>query len=262
MRSLRLIILFIGGMIFGFTSIFSQTAEEYVVKSDSLWRNFENENALEVLLKADEQYPKNWNILWRISRSYIDIGEHLPNSTDEQKEAQLEIYQKALAFADSAITLAPEESNPYLRRAIANGRIALFKGVFSVGGVVSQVRDDCYKAIELGTGGDDIQAITNYVLARTHGKVSEKWSVLRAPLGLGWAVLDSAYYYYDKALELDSSFLMIYLDYAKRLVSEDEYEKAREIIDASKNAVMKDEDDEKRMSELKELKKKVDEELD
>ena len=86
--------------------------------------------------------------------------------------------------------------------------------------------------------------------------------MLRAPLGLGWAVLDSAYIYYDKALELDSSFLMIYTDYAKRLVSEDEFERAREIIDASKNAVIKDEDDEKRLEELKELKNKVDEELD
>jgi tetratricopeptide (TPR) repeat protein len=186
----------------------------------------------------------------------------MPNSTDGQKEAQLEIYQKALAFADSAVALAPDESTPYLRRAIANGRIALFKGVFSVGGVVSQVKDDCYKAMALGKGGKEIQAITHYVLARTHGKVSEKWSVLRAPLGLGWAVLDSAYIYYDKALELDSSFLMIYLDYAKRLVSEDEYEKAKEIIEASKNAVMKDEDDEKRLEEIKELKKKVEEELD
>ncbi len=262
MKKLSFIILFIGGFVLCTHDSIAQSAEELIEKGDSLWRGFDNEKALEVFLNADKLNPTNWEILWRISRCYVDIGEHMPNSTDEQKEAQLDIYQKALLFADSAVTLAPDESTPYLRRAVANGRIALFKGVFSVGGVVSKVRDDCHKAIALGKGGNEIQAIIHYVLARTHGKVSEKWSVLRAPLGLGWAVLDSAYIYYDKALKLDSSFLMIYTDYAKRLVSEDEYEKAREVIEASKNAAMKDEDDEKRLEELKELKNKVDEELD
>ena len=139
---------------------------------------------------------------------------------------------------------------------------ALFKGVFTVAGVVNQVRDDLYMALKLNNGGDDIQAITNYVLARTHGKVSAKWSVARAALGLGWADLDSAWIYYDKALKLDDKLMMIYVDHAKLLFEEDEYEKAKTNLEKALKCPIRDEDDKMRIEEAKELLKKVNEELD
>ena len=77
------------------------------------------------------------------------VGEHMSTSTDEEEDAQFAKYELALEYADKAVSLAPDQSVTYLRRAIANGRIALFQGVFSVAGVVEEVRLDCEKAIEL-----------------------------------------------------------------------------------------------------------------
>lgn len=239
------------------TVLLSQTLEEMLDQGDQLVKEFKNEKALEVYKKADVKYPDNWEVLWRISRALVDIGEHMPASTSEQEDAQLAKYQLAFDYADRAVQLAPDQSLPYLRRAIANGRIALFKGVFSVAGVVNSVRDDCEKAIELGTGGEENQGIAHYVLARTHAKISEKWAPARAILGLGWADIDSAIVHYKKAVDLYPNFRMIYLDYARALIEEDEYEDARTMLQNVMNSPVKDEDDDIRFEEAQILMEEI-----
>ena len=167
---------------------------------------------------------------WRLSRTYVYIAEKMPDNTSEQKDAQLAVYQKAYDYANKAVKLAPDQSVTYLRRAIANGKIALFKGVFSVAGVVNAVKSDCEKAISLGNGGNFIQSIAHYVLARTNDKVSEKWAPARAVIGLGWANMDKAMSEYSTAIQLNPNFRMFYLDFAKAYMKEDEYVKAKEML--------------------------------
>ena len=114
----------------------AQMIEKLLEEGDRYTEEYNNQKALDTYFKADKLYPNNWEVLWRISRAYVDIGEHMPEKTDDQKDAQLLIYQKAFDNADKSVKLAPNQSITYVRRAIANGRIALFKGVFSVAGVV------------------------------------------------------------------------------------------------------------------------------
>ena len=242
-------------------SVFSQTIEDYLAKGDSLYKIFDNEGALKVFTEADTKYPENWEIFWRLSRTYTDIGEHMPISTSEQEDAQLATYEKAVKYADEAIKLAPDKSIVWLRRAVANGRIALFKGVFSVGAVVDQVRDDVTKAIKLGNGGSEVQGVAHYVLGRTHDKISDKWSVARAALGLGWADYDSAMVHYAKAVKLYPNFMMTYLEYGKAYMEEDEWDKAKEMLTTAIKCPIIDEDDEARIVEAKDLLKEVEEEL-
>lgn len=235
------------------TVAFSQTIEQYLAKGDSIYRSFDNEGALKVFLEADKKYPGNWEIQWRLSRTYTDIAEHLPSSTSEQEKKQLAMYETAVEHADKSIELAPNESVTYLRRAIANGRIALFKGVFSVGKVVDQVKADCEKAIELGTGGNEVQGVAHYVLARTHDKISDKWSVARAALGLGWADYDIGIEHYKKAIELYPEFMMIHVEYAKALMEEDEWVQAKQSLETALKCPIIDEDDSKLLIEAEEL---------
>lgn len=249
-------------LIFLFTSLtYSQTIEQYISKGDSLYKIFDNEGALKVFKEADEKFPNNWEILWRLSRTYVDIGEHMPTSTSKQEDEQLAIYELSVKYADRAIEKAPDKSITWLRRAIANGRIALFKGVFSVGAVVDQVRDDCEKAISLGNGGNEVQGVAHYVLGRTHDKISDKWSVARAALGLGWADYEIGMKHYAKAVELYPNFMMIYLDYAKAFIEEDDWADAKKMLEKALKCPIIDEDDEQRLVEAKELLEEVKKEL-
>lgn len=250
-------------LLFGFSIVSAQkTVEEYISEGDAYYSQFDNQKALEVFEKANEAYPDNWEILWRLSRTLVDIGEHMPASTDTQEEEQIKIYEKALEYADKSVQLAPNESITYLRRAIANGRIALFKGVFSVGSIVTSVKDDCEKAIELNTGGPDVQGIVHYVLARTHAKVSEKWAPARAVIGLGWGDIDIALEEFKNAAKIKPNYVMIYVDYAIALMSEDMFEEAKVMLTKALEAPIQDEDDETRKAEASELLKEVNSELE
>ena len=221
-----------------------------IAEGDSLSeKQFDNQKALDKFLAAEKLSPDNADVLWRISRSYVDIGEHLPVATDEEKDAQLAMYQKSLDYATKAVTADPKNSMAYCRRAIASGRVALFKGVFSVGALVNATRDDCQKAIEL----DPSNAAAYYVLGRAHAKLVEKPKIFRWPLGLGWGNIDDAIKNYEKAIDIRPSFIMYRLDAARAYVENDDYAKAKAQLNTIATLSKQDEDDDQFRKEAKEL---------
>ena len=241
-----------------FSNLRAQSLDDLLKQGDNyLDNNFNNSEATQIYQKADSLYPRNWQVLWRLSRVYVYDAERMPDKTDEQKDIQMNLYKKAYNLADSAVKLAPEKSITYLRRAIANGKIALYKGVFSVASVVNAVRDDCEKAIGLGNGGNYVQALSHYVLARTNAKVSEKWAPARAVLGLGWADLDTAITEYDIAIKLYPNFRMFYVDMGKAYIRKDEYSKARAMLNKAISSPKRDLNDDSQLTEAKELLKKI-----
>lgn len=236
---------------------FAQSLEELLKEGDNYVAKFENQKALEVYQKADKLFPNNWEIYWRLSRAYVDIGEHLPDKTDKEKDAQLEYYKKAFDYADKSVKLAPNQSITYVRRAIASGRIALFEGVFSAVGTVKDVKNDCEKAIQLGNGGNYVQALAHYVLGRTHLKVCEKPYLVRLPLGLGWGDTEKAVQLLETANKLRPNFRMFMLELAKAYIEEDEYDKAKDLLLKIEKAPIADEDDNKVLAEAKQLYEKI-----
>lgn len=235
----------------------AQSLEELLKEGDNYVAQFDNQKALEVYQKAEQLFPNNWEVYWRLSRAYVDIGEHLPDKTDKEKDVQLEYYKKAFDYADKAVKLAPNQSITYVRRAIANGRIALFEGVFSAVGTVKDVKNDCEKAIQLGNGGNYVQALAHYVLGRTHLKVCEKPYLVRLPLGLGWGDTEKAVQLLETANKLRPNFRMFMLELAKAYIEEDEYTKAKDLLLKIEKAPVADEDDDKVLIEAKQLYEKI-----
>lgn len=231
----------------------AQSLEDLLKEGDKYVTEFNNKAALDVYQKADKQYPNNWEVYWRISRSYVDIGEHMPEKTDEEKDAQYEFYKIAFHYADKSVQLAPNEAITYVRRAIANGRIALFEGVFSAIGTVKDVKKDCEKAIQLGNGGNYFQALAHYVFGRTHLKVCEKGYLIRLPLGLGWGDTEDAVNLLEIAVKLRPNFRMFLFELAKAYIEEDEYDKAKETLLKVEKAPKVDEDDDIVLADAKKL---------
>lgn len=240
-------------LILSSSKMYSQTLDQLLDEGEKYYKQFNNEKALEEFKKAEKIDANNFEVLWRLSRTYVEIAEKMPASTSEQKDAQLGTYQKALEYADKAIKKDGGNSVGYLRRAIANGRVALFKGIFSVAGVVNQVRADAEKAIQLNNGGNFVQGVAHYVLARTHAKTSEKWKPARSVLGLGWADNEIALEEYKKAIALYPGYLMFYVDYAISLEREDDYKTAREMLNKAFTCQKQHQDDDNRLAEGKKL---------
>ncbi len=249
-RSFILIVIFI---LSSFWRINAQSLDALMDEGEKYYKEFNNEKALDAFKKAEKLEPNNYEVLWHLSRTYVDIADRMPASTSEQEAAQLAVFQKALDYADRSVKLKPDQAAGLLRRAIANGKIALFKGVFSVAGVVNSVRADLEKAIQLGNGGNFVQGVAHYVLARTHAKTSEKWKPARSVLGLGWADNEIALKEYKKAIEIYPGYMMFYVDYALSLIREDDYKTAREMLNKALTCQFQHQDDEKRLAEAKKL---------
>ncbi|HEX7358392.1 MAG TPA: tetratricopeptide repeat protein [Ignavibacteriaceae bacterium] len=244
-------------VIFGISTSFAQTLDELLKQGDQFVAEFQNQKALDTYLKADKLNPNNWEVYWRISRAYVDLGEKMPDKIDAQKDEQEKVYKKALEYADKSVKLEPNQSITYIRRAIANGRIALFEGVFSAIGTVKDVKADCEKAIQLGNGGNYVQALAHYVLGRTHLKVCEKAYLVRLPLGLGWGDTEEAVRLLEIAVKLKPNFRMFLFELAKAYVEEDEYDKARETLKKVEKAPVQDEDDDTVLADAKKLFEKI-----
>ena len=244
------------------SSSLAQVVEDFMIEGDNFNREFNHQKSLESYLEADQLSPSNWEIMWRISRAYVDIGNKMPENTDEEKDAKVAMYEKAFLYADSAVSLAEDQSVVYVRRAIVNGRIALFEGVFSAIGTVNDVRDDCERAIELNNGGNYVQALAHYVLGRAHAKVCEKPYLLRLPLGLGWGDMEEAIRELENAIKLKPNYRMFYLELAKAYIEEGEYELAKENLLLLEKAPFILEDDDLYLQEAKTLLIEVNEELE
>ena len=214
---------------------------------------FDNQQALEKYHEALSLSSNDYEILWRLSRTYVDIGEHLPKNTDAEKQKQLEYYEKSLDFAKKAIAANPKGAMGFTREAIANGRIALFRGIWESLDLVKQTRADCEKAFAL----DSTEAAAYYVLGRTNAKVCEKPKFIRWPLGIGWANMDDAVKNYEKAIELRLNFIMYRLDCARAYIEMDEYGKAREHLTKIASLPKEDEDDDVFRKEASDLLDKI-----
>jgi tetratricopeptide (TPR) repeat protein len=233
--------------------IIPQSIDQLIEDGDKYYKQFDNEKALDVFKKAEKNDGNNFEVLWRISRTYVELAEKMPSSTSDQEKAQVEVYQKGLDYSERAVKKDPNNSIGYLRRAIANGRIALFKGIFSVGGVVNQVKEDCEKAIQLNNGGNFTQGVAHYVLGRTLAKVSEKPKIFRWPLGLTWADNEVALEEYKKAIALYPGYIMFYVDYAISLEREDDYKTAKEMLNKAFSCQKQHQEDDTRLAEGKKL---------
>jgi len=233
------------------TSLVSAQGKEKLVSEGDQYSTvtFENQKALEKFLQAEKIAPKDHEVLWKISRSYVDIGEHLPVKTDQEKQAQADMYQKALDYANAAVAANPNGSMGYLRRAIANGRIALFKGIFTAVDLVKQVKADCEKAIALDANNPSAY----YILARTHSKVCDKGKMVRWPLGLGWGDRDEAAKLFEKAIAMRPNFMMYRIEAAKNYLEMDEDQKAKDQLQKIASLPKEDEDDDAVRKEAKDM---------
>ena len=58
----------------GFSFSFAQSVDELLKQGDQYVAEFNHQKALDVYTQADKLSPNNWDVLWRISRAYVDLG--------------------------------------------------------------------------------------------------------------------------------------------------------------------------------------------
>lgn len=192
-------------------------------KADELFEQGKVADAKKALEQAKGAAPNSYDVLWRMSRAMLLTGDGLPDKSSQQEKT----YYDAKYFADEAIKANPNGSQGYVRRAGANGKIALFKGVLGAKESVNAVRDDAQKAISLNSDGPLAAAAAHYILGRTHLKLTETPKPMRMPIGLGWGNMDDAMTHLKKAVDMRTDFIQYRLEYARALIKKEQYGDAR-----------------------------------
>lgn len=224
------------------------TLEQRYAKFDALVEQRNVDKAKLVIEDAHELDPSRYEALFRMARLHVLLGDRETN-----EDRQLAFYEEAVGYANDAIRANGKGMAGYVYRAAANGKVALFKGIFSVGDVVTSVRDDAWYAIHLNNEGAERLAAAHYILGRAHLALSYKPGWVRGPLGLGWGDLGEAHTHLKKARELRPGFIMFELEYARCLAEMDEEGAAIRIARSIASMKLQEPGDDKRKREAEEL---------
>lgn len=222
----------------------AQDVNELCARTDSLLAVTKLTDARATIEQARRLAPRDFEVLWRLSRVWNLLGDQAGDKAGET------FYLQARNFADQAVQANPKTAAGYVRRAAAGGKIALFRGTLEAADMVKAVREDAQKAIALGDGGPAQQATAHYILGRTHLKLLETPRPLRMPVGLGWATLSDATSNLKKAVELRPEFIMFRLEYARALVRDDKPAEARAQLEAGAKLAVAEVGDEERLKEM------------
>lgn len=198
--------------------------------------------------QAYKEAPSSYDVLYRMARLNIILGDQ-----EKVEDNKLPFYSKGVEFADKALAVNGKGMSGYVYRAAANGKVALFKGIFSVGGVVNKVRDDAWSAIKLNNETTQRLASAHYILGRAHLNLTKKPKLVRYPLGLAWGNIEEAYEHLKKARELRPEFIMFELEYARVLIAMDREEEGMVIARKIAGLTQKEPGDKERKNDALEL---------
>ncbi len=191
--------------------------EQACTAFDQAVERMDLKTAKSTLMSLQAPASTTYDVLYRMARLHVLLG-----NEERNEQQQLAQYEKALDYGNRAVASNSKGMGGYVYRAAANGKIALFKGIFSVADVVARVRDDASQAIRLSNDTPKMLAAAHYILGRAHLNLAKKPKIFRAPLGLGWGSIDEALRNLKRARELRPGFIMFELEYANCLAEMDD----------------------------------------
>jgi len=197
-----------------------------LVRVDSLLTAGQVTPAATLIDQALAATPRDFEVLWRASRVRLLQGD----AQSEQSKAQDKLYREALALAERAIKANGAAPDGYLRRAAANGKVALFSGVLDAADFVIQAREDTEKVIAMRGVPPLTLASAHYILGRAHLKLAETPRPLRMPLGLGFGNAADGLTHLKRASDLRPGFVMFQLELARALIANDRPAEARPLL--------------------------------
>jgi len=205
-------------------SLVAQSAS--IARVDTLLAAMQLAPAVTLVDQALAAVPRDFDVLWRTSRVRLLQGDAAP----EKSKAQDKFYREALALAERAIKANSTAPDGYVRRAAANGKVALFAGILDAADYVLQTKEDTEKVITMRNVPPLTLATATYILGRTHLKLTETPRPLRMPLGLGFGNAADARTHLKRATDLRPGFVMFQLEYARALIANDQPTEARVLL--------------------------------
>lgn len=204
------LVLFFGCLIFPLL-LSAQGYTDQELRADSLYKNFEEKQALEIYKKIVEQDSKSYRALWRTSFLYSRVGHRLEN-----KDEKVEYYNSAIEFAKRALEVDSTDTQSNFVMAVALGRKAMISGAKQRVSAARDIKKYTDRALEY----DSSNAGAWHVLGRWHFKVANLNWIERTAANIlygglpGDASNEEAAKYIEKAIQLNQDYILYYYDLA------------------------------------------------
>jgi tetratricopeptide (TPR) repeat protein len=207
-------------------TLHAEPADELIAKGDAYYVRLQAAEALKFYLPAEKLEPNNVHLLVRISREYRHLMSDATNP-----EQKLGLGSTAADYAKRAASLAPNDPEAQLAVAISYGKLEPLEGnreKFEASRIIKNAAD---KAIKLDPSSD----LGWHVLGRWHMALAEVSAFERAMAQLAYGKLPESSYEdaarcFEKAIELNPSRLMHYIELGRVYAHMGRIEDARNFI--------------------------------
>ena len=206
---------------------------ETVARASALYDQFKSSEALVELKKALALAPDDPEVLIWTARTYVDVGDMIPETAAGWRENRLERYRAAERYARQAIKADPKSTWPYFFLAVALGKTAEFSSVKRQIALAQEIR----KATDTAIALDPDNGFAYHVLGVWHRRMAEinQTERLLAKLFLLGSVpagrLDDSVRHLKKALEYNPDVINHHLELARTYQALDKPELARRHLD-------------------------------
>ena len=95
----------------------AQSAEEHMIAGDAAHDDLDPNGALRHYQAALEVEAENYEVLWRASRSAVDIGKVLEEE-DEREDVRDSLYVLAVTYARTAVGVYPDGADGHLTSSV------------------------------------------------------------------------------------------------------------------------------------------------
>lgn len=165
------------------TSLAQADFAQLVKSGDVHDARFECDEALKFYLPAEKIDPNNVALLVKISRQYALRMSDLPNKSDKIASGRT-----ALAYAERAVALAPNECDPHLSVAICLGKLTPLAGAREKIENSRKIKTAAEKAVKLDPKND----FAWHLLGRWHQSLANIGGATRALAGVVYGGLPAA----------------------------------------------------------------------
>lgn len=180
-------------------------------RADSLYDEYEEEQALELYDRILQEQPDHYEALWRSSFLYSRIGNRFEDEDDQE-----EYFNRGITLAERALEVDSADTQSNFVMSVAMGRKALISGARDRVAASRDIKKYVDRALEY----DSTNAGAWHVLGRWHFKIANlSWIERTAANTLfggipGDASNEQAAEFIEKAIDLNDSNLLYHYDLA------------------------------------------------
>jgi tetratricopeptide (TPR) repeat protein len=223
--------------------------------ADRLYAQFKPKEAAEELLKIVRTDAQNFEVLVKLSRAYIDIGDMIADSAPDWKERRLKDYRTAEDYARRAVKADPNSTWGHFYLAASLGHIAVVSPVARQVELAGEIRAALDKSLAL----DARNGFAYHAYGVWHRKMSEigKMSRVFASVLYGRSLpegsMDQSIEYLKKAIALNPTIIISRLELANTYMAMEDFVAARTMLSSIRNLPVQFSDDAKHKQKAGEL---------